>query len=153
MQARLFLPAAAFGIVALLGQRTGAPGTGATLTLTYRAASEDESQAGQVRLVVRREGTGRAAIWEHECALGARADSDIPGEPADQYWSFRAQLIEPPAGEATLRLRYRLVTGRGAGAETERLLKTDGADALHLEALSARATCRYDRLYVTATAR
>jgi hypothetical protein len=153
VRAALFVPVVALGLMVLGGQRAGAPGSGATLTLAYRAASEDGGQSGQIRLAVQVGRTSRATVWEHDCTLGARNDADVPGEAADQYWSFRADAVERAGGPPSVRLRTRLVTARGPGPEAERLLLSDGRDTVQFDALSARATCRYDRLYVTAVAR
>jgi hypothetical protein len=148
-----FVPVATLGLMVVVGQRAGAPGSGATLTLAYRAASEDGGQDGQIQVALEVGRTSRGTVWEHDCTLGARNDADVPGGPADQYWSFRADAVERAGGLPSIRLRARLVTARGPGPEAERLLSADGRDTTQFEALSARATCRYDRLYVTATAR
>jgi N-acyl-D-amino-acid deacylase len=130
-----------------------APQTRAQLTIKFRAASEDEDSTGQILVMVTPGQTARAAVWERECAVRARANADEPGVDAEQFWSIRADLTKDPRGRPAVRLRHRLVKAAGAGVEQERAILLDGKDTLGLDALSARTGCRYDRIYVTITAR
>ncbi len=126
---------------------------GATVTIAYRAASEDDASTGRVTLPVAPGRIGRASVWEHACTVRSRADAESPGTDADQFWSFRADLTTTKSLVTTVRLRYRLVTAAGQGPELERVLAVDGHDTLSLEGFSARRDCRYDRVLVTVSAR
>ena len=125
----------------------------ATLTIKYRAASEDDSSTGQMLVNVTTGQTGQAAVWERECGVHARANADVPGTDVDQFWSIRADLGKDSGGRAVALVRYRLVTSAGAAQWQERSLLLDGKDTLALDALSARTNCRYDRFYVTISAK
>jgi N-acyl-D-amino-acid deacylase len=126
---------------------------GATVTIAYRAASEDDASTGRVTLSVAAGQIARASVWEHACTVRSRADAESPGTDADQFWSFRADLTTTRTQVTTVRLRYRLVTAAGQGPELERVLVVDGRDTLSLEGFSARRDCRYDRVLVTVSAR
>ncbi len=130
-----------------------APQAKVTVTLKYRAASEDEASTGQILLNIGPGETGRAAVWERECALRARANADVPGTDAEQFWSIRGELSKDTRGRSVLRVRYRLVKEGSSGPEEDRSILTDGKDTLALEAFSARTSCRYDRIHATITAR
>jgi hypothetical protein len=142
--------AALIALPAAAGQTRPAPDP--SILLSYRAATEDEGVSGRATLTLHAGEVTRAAVWELGCRLGVRTDAGAPSSDVDQYWSVQAELTKASAGPV-VRIRYRVVKPPAAGSQKEHLLRLDGRNPLHLEELSARTDCRYDRIYLTLSAR
>jgi hypothetical protein len=120
------------------------------VVLSYRAATEDDSSSGNLRMSLSAGRVMTAVVWERECALASKRDADAPGVDSDQFWSFRVELTKDPRGRPAARVRYRAVKGPAKpGAEQDRLLLLDGKDTLAIDGFSARTDCRYDRIHLT----
>jgi len=118
------------------------------VVIAYRAASEDESSTGRVRLDLAAGRIARAVVWERACAVSARRDADAPDVDADQFWTFRVEVTKDAKGRTAARVRHRLVKASGAEPEQERVIVLDGKDALAIDGFSARTDCRYDRIHL-----
>ena len=119
------------------------------VVLSYRAATEDDSSSGSVRLTLAAGKPVTAVVWERECAVASKRDADAPGVESDQFWAFRIEPAKDPRGRAAARVRYRAVKGPEKPAEQDRLLLLDGKDTLAIDAFSARTDCRYDRIHLS----
>lgn len=120
------------------------------VVLSYRAATEDDSSSGTMRLTLAAGKPVTAVVWERECALVSKRDTETPGVESDQFWWFRIEPAKDPRGRAAARVRYRSVKGpEKPGAEQDRLLLLDGKDTLAIDAFSARTDCRYDRIHLS----
>jgi hypothetical protein len=120
-----------------------------TLTIAYRAASEDDASTGRLRLPLAAGKPATAVVAEFECRVSARPNAGAPQGDADQFWSIHAELTKDAKGRASARVRYRLVKPSGAGAEQDRTIALDGRETLAIDGFSARTDCRYDRIIVT----
>lgn len=119
-----------------------------SVTLTYRAPSEDQASSGRLQLTLSTTRAARAVVWERACAVSARRDAEAPDVDADQFWTFRIDLTKDARGRAAARVRHRRVSEAGPGKEDDRTILLDGKDTLAIDAFSARTDCRYDRIQI-----
>jgi len=76
------------------------------VVLAYRAASEDDTSTGRLRLELAAGRIARAVVWERACAVSAWRDAAEPDVKADQFWTFRVELAKDAKGRAAARVRY-----------------------------------------------
>jgi len=125
-----------------------------TVSITWRAASEDDAAPlGRVDVRIADREPAVAVVWEAACALDGRRDSSEPpaSTDPDQSWSFELRQDADERGRPIARLRYVHVAPAGRRAGEPRVLRP-GQPGLHLNEISARRACGYDRIVITVEA-
>lgn len=125
-----------------------------SVNASWQIASEDHA-ASPGRAQVRFSGSElrRLVVWEAACEIGGRLDASGPpdGLDPDQSWLFEMEPATDERQRSIVRVRYRHVTG-GVALPPEERTVGESNDGLHLNELSARRTCGYDRIVIALVA-
>ncbi len=143
---------AALVSTALLSQGRAAPSL--SVNASWQVASEDHSTVpGRAQVRFTGSGARRLVVWEAACQIGGRLDAGGPpdGLDPDQSWLFEMEPATDERQRSVVRVRYRHIAGGVARPPEERAVG-ESDDGIHLNELSARRTCGYDRIVITLVA-